>query len=115
MTKEDIDRWLADYIAAWKTYDSDQIAALFTEDISYRYHPYDDPIDGRDEVVKAWREEGDHPEAGTRDEPGTFQAQYSAVAVDGDVAPRPAGAPLQGLGGRPGRPDLRQLLRDALR
>ena len=86
MTKEGVDRWLADYIAAWKSYDSDRIAALFAEDISYRYHPYDDPIEGRDEVVKAWREEGDHPEAGTRDEPGTYEAEYSAVAVDGDVA-----------------------------
>jgi ketosteroid isomerase-like protein len=86
VTREDVDRWLAEYIAAWKSYDGDQIEALFTEDIAYRYHPYDDPIQGRDEVVEAWREEGDHPEAGTRDEPGTYDAEYKAVAVDGDVA-----------------------------
>ena len=86
MTKEEVDRWLAEYIAAWKSYDPEQIAALFTEDISYRYHPYDEPIEGRDEVVRAWRAEGDHPEAGTRDEPGTYDAEYSAVAVDGDAA-----------------------------
>jgi ketosteroid isomerase-like protein len=86
MTKEDVDRWLADYVEAWKTYDPERIAALFSEDIAYRYHPYDDAIEGRDEVVKTWREEGDHPEAGTRDEPGTFEAAYRAVAVDGDVA-----------------------------
>ncbi len=86
MTKEEVDRWLAEYIAAWKSYDPEQIAALFTEDISYRYHPYDEPIEGRDEVVGAWRAEGDHPEAGTRDEPGTYDAEYSAVAVDGDAA-----------------------------
>jgi ketosteroid isomerase-like protein len=86
MTQEDVDRWLADYVEAWRTYDRDQIAALFTEDIAYRYHPYDEPIEGRDEVIKAWRAEGDHPEAGTRDDPGTFEAEYRAVAVDGDVA-----------------------------
>jgi ketosteroid isomerase-like protein len=86
MTKDDVDRWLVDYVEAWKTYDPERIAALFSEDIAYRYHPYDDVIEGRDEVVKAWREEGDHPEAGTRDEPGTFEAAYRAVAVDGDVA-----------------------------
>ena len=86
MAKEDVDRWLADYVEAWKTYDPGRIAALFSEDIAYRYHPYDDAIEGRDEVVKAWREEGDHPEAGTRDDPGTWEAEYSAVAVDGDVA-----------------------------
>ena len=86
MNREDIDRWLAEYVGAWKSYDRDQIAALFTEDIAYRYHPYDEPIDGRDEVIKAWRAEGDHPEAGTRDEPGTYEAEYRCVAVDGDVA-----------------------------
>jgi ketosteroid isomerase-like protein len=86
MTKEDVDRWLADYVEAWKTYDPVRIAALFSEDIAYKYHPYDDAIEGRDEVVKAWREEGDHPEAGTRDDPGTWDAAYRAVAVDGDVA-----------------------------
>jgi len=86
MTKEDVDRWLVDYVAAWKSYDRDQIAALFTEEIAYRYHPYDDPIRGRDEVVRAWREEGDHPEAGTRDDPGTYEAEYKAVAVDGETA-----------------------------
>jgi ketosteroid isomerase-like protein len=86
VTREHVDRWLADYVEAWKTYDRGQIAALFTEDVSYRYHPSDDPIEGRDEVIKAWRAEGDHPEAGTRDEPGTYEASYRAVAVDGDVA-----------------------------
>jgi ketosteroid isomerase-like protein len=86
MTKEDVDRWLAAYLEAWNTYDPDQIAALFTEDVAYRYHPYDEPIEGRDEVVKAWRAEGDHPEAGTRDDPGTYEAEYRALAVDGDVA-----------------------------
>lgn len=86
MNREDIDRWLAAYVEAWNTYDPDQIAALFTEDIAYRYHPYDDPIEGRDEVIKAWLAEGDHPEAGTRDEPSTYEAEYRCVAVDGDVA-----------------------------
>ena len=86
MNREDIDRWLAEYVGAWKGYDRDQIAALFTEDIAYRYHPYDDPIEGRDEVIKAWLAEGDHPEAGTRDDPGTYEAEYRCVAVDGDVA-----------------------------
>jgi ketosteroid isomerase-like protein len=86
VTKDDVDRWLAEYIAAWKSYEPDEIGALFTEDIAYRYHPYDDAISGREEVVKAWLAEGDHPEAGTRDDPGTYEAEYEAVAVDGDTA-----------------------------
>jgi ketosteroid isomerase-like protein len=86
VTRDEVDRWLADYLGAWKSYDPEQIAALFSEDVAYRYHPYDDPIEGRDEVVKAWRAEGDHPEAGTRDDPDTYDAEYRAIAVDGDVA-----------------------------
>jgi hypothetical protein len=82
MTREDVDRWLADYVEAWMTYDRDKIEALFAEDIAYRY----DPIQGRDEVIKAWVAEGDHREAGTRDDPGTYEASYRVFAVDGDAA-----------------------------
>jgi ketosteroid isomerase-like protein len=78
LTREDVDRWLADYVEAWLSYDRGKIEALFAEDVSYRYHPDDDPIQGRDALVESWLEE--------RDEPGTYQAEYHAVAVDGDVA-----------------------------
>jgi hypothetical protein len=39
VTKDDVDRWLADYVAAWLSYDRAKIEALFAEDITYRYHP----------------------------------------------------------------------------
>ena len=86
MTREEVDRWLAGYVEAWKTYDRDRIAELFADDINYRYHPGDDPIVGRDAVVQSWLGEGDHPDASDRDEPDTFEAAYRAVAVDGDRA-----------------------------
>ena len=86
MTREEVDRWLAGYVEAWKTYDRDKIAELFADDINYRYHPGDDPIVGRDAVVQSWLGEGDHPDASDRDEPDTFEAAYRAVAVDGDRA-----------------------------
>jgi ketosteroid isomerase-like protein len=86
MLREDVDRWLKDYIAAWKSYDRGQIEALFAEDIRYRYHPEDDAIEGRAAVVESWLGEGDHADASTRDEPGTYDAAYRAVAVDGQVA-----------------------------
>ena len=92
MTREEVDRWLADYVEAWKAYDRDKIAELFADDINYRYHPGDDPIVGRDAVVQSWLGEGDHADASDRDEPDTFEAAYRAVAVDGDrAATRPAG------------------------
>ena len=86
MDRADVSRWLDDYVEAWKTYDRDRIAALFTEDVEYRYHPYDDPIVGRDAVVDSWLGEGDHEDASTQDEEGTYDASYAPVAVDGDFA-----------------------------
>jgi ketosteroid isomerase-like protein len=86
MEKADVNRWLEDYVEAWKTYDRDRIVALFSEDVEYRYHPYDEPVKGRDAVVEAWLGEGEHEGASTRDEEGTYDADYEAVAVDGDVA-----------------------------
>ena len=77
--------WLDRYVAAWKSYDPDAIVALFSEDVVYRYHPYDDPIIGRDAVVGSWLGDSESGDASTRDQPGTYDATYSPVAVDGPV------------------------------
>lgn len=74
--------WLDRYVAAWLSYDADDVAALFSEDVSYRYHPYDDPVVGRDAVVASWT---DSDGGSSRDAPGTYAARYEPVAVDGDV------------------------------
>ncbi len=84
--RDAIDRWLASYVAAWKSYEREAIGALFSEDVVYRYHPGDEPIVGREDVVASWLGDGDFPDASTPDEPGTYDATYRAVAVDGDVA-----------------------------
>ena len=86
MTREDVDRWLEAYVEAWKTYDREQIEALFSEDVRYRYHPADAPIEGRAALVESWLGEDDHPDASERDEAGTYEASYRAFAVDGDAA-----------------------------
>jgi ketosteroid isomerase-like protein len=86
MTREDVQRWLDRYIAAWRSYDREAIEALFSDDVEYRYHPYDEPVRGRDSVVDAWLGEGEHEDASTRDEPGTYEASYAPIAVDGDIA-----------------------------
>jgi ketosteroid isomerase-like protein len=76
--RSDVDRWLERYVEAWTTYDRARIAALFAENAEYRYHPYDDPVRGREAIVEAWLEDPDAP--------GTFEADYATIAVDGDVA-----------------------------
>jgi hypothetical protein len=84
--RSDVDRWLVGYVAAWKSYDPEAIGALFSDDVEYRYHPYDEPVRGRDAVVAAWLGEGDSDAASTRDPERTYEARYRAVAVDGEVA-----------------------------
>ena len=81
----DAQAWLDRYVAAWLSYDANDIAALFTEDVVYRYHPYDAPLVGRETVVASWLGESDSEDASTRDAPGTYAARYEPVAVDGDV------------------------------
>jgi ketosteroid isomerase-like protein len=78
--------WLDAYVAAWKSYDPEAIGALFTDDVKYRFHPYDDPVEGREAVVESWLGEGEHEGAPGRDEEGTYDASYRPIAVDGDVA-----------------------------
>lgn len=66
--------WLDRYVAAWKSYDPQAIAALFSEDATYRYHPEDDPVRGRDAIVASWLDE--------RDQPGEYDARYEPLAID---------------------------------
>lgn len=77
--------WLDRYIAAWLSYDPDQIASLFSQDVEYRYHPGDDPIVGRDAVVASWLGDPGSSDASVPDEPGTYEAAYSPFAVDGEL------------------------------
>jgi ketosteroid isomerase-like protein len=86
MTHEDVQRWLDAYVDAWKTYDPAAIGALFSDDVAYYYHPYDEPTVGRKAVVESWLGEGEHPGASARDEPGTYDGSYRPIAVEGDVA-----------------------------
>ena len=107
--------WLDSYVAAWLSYDADEIRALFTEDIAYRYHPSEDPIVGREAVVASWLGESDSDGASTRDAPGTYSARYAPIAVDDDVVVA------TGTSRYSERPDgahcshVRQLLCDAFR
>jgi hypothetical protein len=77
--------WLDRYVTAWLTYEADLIGDLFSEDVTYRYHAFDDnPVIGRDAVVASWL--GDQtPGSSSRDAMGTYDASYAPVAVDGDV------------------------------
>jgi ketosteroid isomerase-like protein len=84
LDRESVQRWLDAYLAAWKSYDREQIAGLYSEDASCRYHPYDDPIIGRNAIVESWFGAGEG--APTRDPEGTYDGAYITAAIDGDLA-----------------------------
>ena len=81
MNKADVQGWLNRYVEAWRTSDREQVESLFTEDATYRYHPYGDDShanNGREAIVAAWLEEADPPDS--------WEASYAPFAVDGDRA-----------------------------
>ena len=85
MDRATAQRWLDDYVSAWKSYDRDDIGALFAEDVAYRFHPYDEPLVGREAVVATWLGESNAAGASTRDAPGTYDAHYTPYAVEGEL------------------------------
>ena len=85
MDRDKAQAWLDAYVEAWRTYEPEQIRALFSTDVAYRYHSYDDPIVGADAVVASWLGESDAEGTSSRDAPGTYDARYAPVAVDGDT------------------------------
>jgi hypothetical protein len=81
MTHDDVQDWLDRYVAAWRSNEAADIAALFTEDASYGYRPWDGEshtIEGRQAVVDSWLEEPDEPQS--------WDAHYEPWAVDGNRA-----------------------------
>lgn len=78
LTEGIVQDWLDRYIEAWRTYDEVLIGNLFTEDASYRYHPADDAVTGRDAIVASWQEDIDPP--------GSWEAEYTPWLVSGDRA-----------------------------
>ena len=76
MTRDEVQAWLDAYVAAWRSYEG--IAELFSADAEYRYHPYDDAQRGREAIVAGWLEEPD--------DPGSWEARYEPLLVEGDRA-----------------------------
>ena len=78
MDKAAVAKWLKAYVRAWETYQPDAIGDLFSEDAKYIYHPFDEPVVGRDAIVKSW--------LANPDPPGTYEAKYEPIAIEGDLA-----------------------------
>jgi len=70
--------WLDAYVHAWKTYSPQAIGSLFSEDASYSYDPFSEPVRGRVAIVASWLE---HP-----DPDGTYDGHYEPIMIEGDRA-----------------------------
>jgi len=73
-----VQRWLDAYVHAWKTYDPQAIGDLFSENVVYSYDPFSAPVHGRAALVASWLENADTP--------GTYDAHYEPIMIDGDLA-----------------------------
>jgi ketosteroid isomerase-like protein len=79
MNRDDAQRWLDRYIAAWRQNDRQAVADLFSADAVYRYRPWDGDghtVRGSNAIADSWLEEPD--------DPGSWDAAYEPFAVEGD-------------------------------
>jgi ketosteroid isomerase-like protein len=77
--RDQVERWVADYEAAWRHPGTDRLTDLFTPEATYRPSPWSAPVGGLAELAAFWEAERDSP-----DEP--FDLRSEIVAVDGDTA-----------------------------
>lgn len=81
MTHDDVQEWLNDYVAAWRSSDPGAIRALFADEAAYAYRPWDSEettVMGNDAIVASW--------LGNADDPSSWEAAYAPYAVDGNRA-----------------------------
>jgi ketosteroid isomerase-like protein len=75
---DDVQRWLDAYVDAWRTYDPEAVGDLWAEDAVHAYDPVGEPVRGREAIVADWLKDPD--------EPGSWQASYRPLVVQGDRA-----------------------------
>jgi len=81
LERDSVQRWLDAYVQAWLNYEPDAIGALFSDDATYAWHPWDkdeDVVRGRAAIVNAWLD--------NKDAPGSYHAAYEPIAIDGQIA-----------------------------
>jgi uncharacterized protein (TIGR02246 family) len=77
-SKREVQRWVDDFVAAWRSRDPEAITDLFTADATYAHSPWKEPLQGVEAIVEDWLAE--------LDPPGSWQAEYEAAYVAGNVA-----------------------------
>ena len=78
MELETVTAWTDAYVDAWRSNDAVRIGGLFTEDATYAYDPWSEPLQGRQAIVDDWLKQPD--------EPGSWEANYRPMLAHGDRA-----------------------------
>jgi ketosteroid isomerase-like protein len=79
MQREQVSKWLADYVEAWRSPGVDLLADLFAPDAKYVQGPYEQPHIGLAAIGRMWDETRDGPDE-------IFTATPSIVAVEDTTA-----------------------------
>jgi len=79
MDRAGVGAWLKAYERAWRAVGTDHLAALFTEDATYRQGPYRDPVRGLAAIARMWDDERQGPDE-------VFTMTSEIVAVEHDTA-----------------------------
>ena len=77
MNRDGFKSWLDRYVDAWRLNDAAAVGDLFSSDARYAYDPFDEALVGRAAIVASWLSEPD--------EPGSWEADYEVLAIDGDT------------------------------
>jgi ketosteroid isomerase-like protein len=77
ITRAAAQKWLDAYVTAWKTYDEEAIADLWSETAVWHY-PFQTRASGREDIVAEWMSERDAFVS------ESFDAKYDPVSIEGD-------------------------------
>jgi catechol 2,3-dioxygenase-like lactoylglutathione lyase family enzyme len=78
VTREQAERWVQGYLAAWRSNSPADIEALFTPDATYFTAPHRRPWRGHQEIVEGW--------LGRAPDQGEWSFRYEMLDVIGDTA-----------------------------
>jgi len=78
MDRADVERWVRGYEKAWASNDPEEIGSLFTDDATYRFHPWDEPLRGRDAIIAQWIQ--------NKDQPQDYRFAFEVLGLDGNLA-----------------------------
>ena len=79
MDRRTVATWVEGYERAWRSPGTDQLAELFSPDVSYVPSPWAPAVNGLDELARFWEAGRDGPDE-------QFTLSSEVVALEGDTA-----------------------------